>query len=297
MTRWLEQLDLFCGEITPQRAVVYARCPLPETAGKWKLAGRLRGPMSKFGGTLPANSALQDLGPGKTLLAKALVPDPCRWTPSHPSHYLADVELFHNGELVERIRRTFAIRQLVVQSGGLFLASERTILRAARSASVLSHDIAAWHEVPLVRVINQWDDAMLNQALLEGCLLVADCTHIAADQLQDTIRRLSSHSAVGIAILHSSFADWDTLRKIAPNLLFAASLTGTVGISAPALIWSAADPSAEAAQRLSTYPMPIIVERRLSKDEHAASPSDARLACDQLQADWAPFGQFAGYVV
>lgn len=297
MTRWLEQLDLFCGEITPQRAVVYARCPLPESSGRWTLAGRLRGPMSKFGGTLPANSQLHDLGPGRTLLAKTLVPDPCRWTPNHPSHYVADIELRCDGQAVETLRRTFAIRQLVVQSGGLFLASERTILRGAHASSVSDQDVPTWHDVPLAKVVDQWDDATLNQALIEGCLIVADCTQIANDQLRETVRRLAAQTAVGMALFGDETIDWDALRKIAPNLLLVAKTSASLETAKPDLLWSDVAPCSETAQHLLSARLPIIVERRLPEIKQASSPDEARLACDQLQADWARFGQFAGYVV
>ena len=72
----LSQLDIFYGDLTANRALVYARLPRPDDGADWKLTGQIRGPRCRTAQTLPATSPLVDLGTGPTLLARALVPEP-----------------------------------------------------------------------------------------------------------------------------------------------------------------------------------------------------------------------------
>ena len=81
----LSDLDIFYGELTVNRAFVYARLPRPADDEGLSLVGQVRGPRCSRAQTLPLTSPLVDLGPGPTLLARALVPDPCFWSPDLPA--------------------------------------------------------------------------------------------------------------------------------------------------------------------------------------------------------------------
>lgn len=300
MKRMLDEVDLFCQEITPQRAVVYARCPRPSTGETWTLSGRVRGPQSRIAQTLPANSVLRDLGDGESLLAVSLVTDPCRWTPAAPAYYQVDLELRSNGQIVEQDRRPFGIRQCVVQNGGLFLSSERWILRAARTTSTASTNLRDWHEAPLAQVVDGLDPQTFAAALVEGCFVVADFSGVPVNEIEHAVRQAAKFSAVGIVVLPANCGmESSRLRKLAPNLLlarrFETDAPNPVDRFDADLIWTSATPSAEMADRLLRIGLPTMVERRLIAP--AASVAEARLACDRLQADWASYGQFAGYVV
>jgi hypothetical protein len=56
------------------------------------LQGTLRGPYCELARTLPAEFRFQDLGPQQIGLARAIVPDPCVWSPELPLLYQVDVE-------------------------------------------------------------------------------------------------------------------------------------------------------------------------------------------------------------
>ena len=65
----LAELDVLYGDLTPNRACVYARLPRPADDAGLKLAGQVRGPRCLTAETLPLSATLVDLGPGPTLLA------------------------------------------------------------------------------------------------------------------------------------------------------------------------------------------------------------------------------------
>ena len=86
-TDLLANLDVFHGDLTVNRAYVYARLPRPTDDRGLSIVGQVRGPRCKLAETLPVTSPLVDLGPGPTLLAQALVPDPVFWSPDLPAIY------------------------------------------------------------------------------------------------------------------------------------------------------------------------------------------------------------------
>src|SRR4051812_6948047 len=99
MPNLLDNLDVFYCELTPARATVYARLEgLGSTAGL-SLTGYVRGPRCFYSKTLPATFRLQDAGPGPSLLAKSLVPDPCYWSPETPHIYDVTVELRNGADV------------------------------------------------------------------------------------------------------------------------------------------------------------------------------------------------------
>ena len=86
------QLELFFGDASDAVARVYARLPCDETTTGSQLTGELIGPECRFAQTLSARIPFQDRGPGESLLAEAVVPDPCFWTPELPMLYKARIE-------------------------------------------------------------------------------------------------------------------------------------------------------------------------------------------------------------
>src|SRR5829696_6519128 len=125
MTNDLPQLDVFYGDLTVNRAFVYARLPLPAEVGAWSLAGQIRGPRCLAAETLPVTSPLLDLGPGPTLLARAMVTDPCFWSPDLPAIYDVTVNLLRGTEIVASARREIGLRSLGVRGKHLALESKR----------------------------------------------------------------------------------------------------------------------------------------------------------------------------
>ena len=120
-----------------------------EARRRYQLTGRLIGPECRFAKTLPATIPFIDRGPGKGLLAEAIVPDPCFWTPELPFLYRAIVEVYSSRSVVrpfitaafgseaqarrERddytIDRPFGIRRLGTIGRSLYLDGNRWVAR------------------------------------------------------------------------------------------------------------------------------------------------------------------------
>ena len=99
MTCDLSSLAIFYGDLTVAQAYVYARLPRPAEDSGLSLVGQVRGPRCLQAETLPVTSPLVDLGPGSTLLARAVIPDPCFWSPDLPAIYDVTLNLLRDQEI------------------------------------------------------------------------------------------------------------------------------------------------------------------------------------------------------
>lgn len=118
-------LQIFYGKATDSLAYVYARMPSRAEWIKPRLVGTVRGPRADGVRTLPTTVQLVDLGPGESILARAIVPDPGFWSPDVPAVY--DVEVvFHvtdivrgsQGEACKLIETVSAIEQILDRGFG-----------------------------------------------------------------------------------------------------------------------------------------------------------------------------------
>jgi hypothetical protein len=116
--------------------------------------------------------------------------------------------------------------------------------------------------------------------------------------LASRLRELARYPGVALAVVHGELPADFQRAAAAPNLLLAQPLAS----GEPALLHSWADLAWVAAEDVREFTrlasaidhIPIIAVRPLS----APLPIDeSRAACDRLQRDLAPIGQFAGYVV
>jgi hypothetical protein len=120
------------------------------------------------------------------------------------------------------------------------------------------------------------------------------------------LARLSRFAAVAMAIVEGQGVDGHALHRCAPNVLIAPLVRESVhgthsqsvqGVELPpwaqAIVCEVADP-AEFGRRIQSLECPVIALRRL---ETSLSLPEARTACDRLQRDLAPHGDFAGYLV
>jgi hypothetical protein len=111
----LSRVELFFGEATDTQCRIYARAPRDTSVDDLRLMGTISGPQSMYAQTLPATFSFSDRGPGPTLLAEVILPDPCFWTPETPQLYQVNIELHRAGDVVVSERRMFGIRRLGVQ--------------------------------------------------------------------------------------------------------------------------------------------------------------------------------------
>lgn len=290
--------EIFVGEANPAEARFYARMPWDAESSP-VLVGIVSGPSCRYARTLPARVALVDQGPGSSLLAQAIVPDPCFWTPDLPFLYDVEVQLRPGSRYTMPLplaRRTVGIRPLGVRGNRLVLEGKTWVLRGAQVASVGDFPLAAWHDAGAAMLVADPTDELCNEASRVGVLLLAELS-CPTDRLPAELRRLSDHAAVGFAILpYDTIAD-DDLRQAARSLI----LVQMAAIESPqstapwaqVVICPAGDLDA-ACRFADACRLPIIACRKL---DDPATVQDARLACDRLQRDLAGRGDFAGYIV
>lgn len=337
-----EELDLFLGEATPLRAVVYARLA-GETArrlaaadaadaaaaaadkaaaaagsvgefgvsmsggrapSRRRLVGRLTGPRCVHSRMLPADYQLLDQGPGPTRLARAALPDPCYWSADLPALYDVVVELQCDGRVERRWRRSVGFRRLGARGRHLLLEGIRWVLRGVNRSSAPADPLDDWRRHSAVALVDPaetpLDDRLLDDASNSGLPLVVRLHGPAANRPEE-FRRLARHAAV-IGLLWEpsetgTAADepFDP-RSAAPGLLLLQRYTS---LDRPPEPWAdvlatPAEALQERAAEFVAIGRPIVALRPLDRPVDLRT---ARDACDRLQRDLAPHGDFSGYVV
>jgi hypothetical protein len=287
----LSQLDLFYGELTVNRASVYARLPLPED-DRLTLSGQVSGPRCLNTRTLPVTVYFCDLGKGPTLLSRAWIPDPSFWSPDVPSIYDCLVQLRRGGEILATSRREIGLKAFGVKGRFFALHGKPWVLRGVSTASANELLPREWHAASASFVCDQMD-ARLAEASQRGAMSVVELAG-APEEILSNLRILAMFPAAVLAVIrgHRPLA----VKGIAPNVLLAQPLDPVREFSLQPwadAIWAQTTDAATLTQLLATD-RPVIAVRRLAS---ARPVADARALCDELQRDLAPIGQFAGYVV
>ncbi|MEX2177011.1 MAG: hypothetical protein WD872_21795, partial [Pirellulaceae bacterium] len=139
-------------------------------------------------------------------------------------------------------------------------------------------------------------DEMLAEAAQWGALTAA-CVPESGDHAARRLRQLALSPGVAIAIVPGELPADFKRSQAAPNVLLAQPVDPKDRASlAPwaQLAWVKADNLQAFADVTRTLEIPVVAVRPLGEPLPIA---EARAACDTLQRDLAPLGQFAGYVV
>ncbi len=326
-TSELQNLVIFFGDANDAIARVYAR--LEDAEEGLTLSGQVLGPFCQYAKTLPAHVPLVQKGQAGSLLAEAVVPDPCFWTPELPFEYRVRVELHStpvkptmasSGSLLATAELPLGIRRLGVRGQDLFLEGKRFVIRGvcrheldqnpspsgrgqgegsnhAQGDSDFVRLLDEFHATQTALCVINPSDALCEEASRLGVLLIAEITD------PKELPRLARWSAVGIAVLPADAQIEAAVCSAAPNLLLAQRVTDLTSPPRPwaQLLVCETNPSAAGRGqsegptehgRLDVGP-PILIERRLTEPLPLQA---ARAACDKLQADVAP-ANFAGYLV
>lgn len=293
------ELDLFHGSADPRQARIYAR--LPNVPGA-KLTGVLRGPQSLLGTTLPTTIPFRDLGSGDTMLAEALLPDPCFWSPEMPALYTAHLELQQGHDCVASLDRTIGIRALGVKGRSFYDQGKRVVLRGASFQWPLSPDLLQWHdELATVLAVNP-NEALCDEATRVGVRIVAQLQQPDHD-IRAEVRRLGRHPSVQVIAVDANQQPEQVLidkhlQQLAPNTVLArmhafGSAGQRTGEAPEAhLVFTVQnEPSPEF---LKSLPGAVMVWE--GGDEYP-NVALARGACDRVQAKFARVADFAGFFV
>src|SRR3954465_13752033 len=173
MTNDLSQLDLFYGELSPSGGSVYARLPRPPGEATCKLTGTIVGPRCFNSRTLPATAYFCDLGPGPTLLSRALVLDPAYWSADVPSIYDVTIDLRCGDEVVATARREIGLKAVGVRGRHFVLQARPWVLRGVCGASARAEFPGEWHAASATFVCDQID-ARLAEASQRGVFAVIE---------------------------------------------------------------------------------------------------------------------------
>ncbi len=216
---------VFHGDVNPHRGHVYVQGPaVPHR--DWQLRGQVHGPRSRLTRTLPATVPLQDLGAGPSALARALVPDPCCWTPGRPYLYDVEVEIWSGARQLDAFRQPLGLRRFGLDRGRFLLEGQPWPLVGCYDSSVLAGGWQAWRELEVARVVADPSEAICEEASEEGVVLIADLSRAAPGVLAREVQRVGKWAAVMLVLVDAHHAAHLPLRTQAPNTLLAAELTG-----------------------------------------------------------------------
>lgn len=168
MSNLLDQLDLFHGETTDALAHIYARLPRAGLPEGCTLTGTLAGPDCRYAKTLTTRVKFADCGPGPTLLARAVLPDPCGWTPELPFLYRANLELRCRGELLASEERIYGIRRLGVRGKSFYWEGKRWVMRGVCLDSIDCKTVEDWRETGTAMFVENAPEELLSEASKTG---------------------------------------------------------------------------------------------------------------------------------
>jgi Glycosyl hydrolases family 2 len=281
--------QIFPGSMNENVAQVYAR-HVGTNSSSAKITGRVRGPFNALAQTLPANSPFQMLPPGDSLLARAVVTDPCTWSPDSPALYQVQVELQGDpaASSVAYQTTTFGFRRFGTRAQSLNLNGRRWVLRGIAADNQFTSDIAAYKELAITLVIQQVDVSLLTLASQQGWPILVDASHNI--QLHwSTVWEWAQFPCVLAIVLPTWHESWPPI----PNLVRVQRLHPGESAAAWADVVLLDITEPHTSVDFSRYSQPIIAWQRVDCPSLLA----AREAIDLLQASLAGNGPMAGYVV
>jgi len=234
------------------------------------------------------------LGPGPTLLARAVLPDPSFWSADLPAIYDVTVSLMRGETVIGSARRELGLRWLGIRSDHFVQAGKRWVMRGVSARSSMAELPREWHEAGAAYVSAQLELDCLSETSEWGALAAVEVSGGPAE-IMERLREISKFPGAGMAIVRGELPFDFKRSQVAPNLLLAQAVRVEEMVLPPwaQFLWAEFDDEAVLSRLLSAN-APVVAVRYLT----GPRPLDqARAACDQLQRDLAGIGQFAGYVV
>ena len=295
-------LTVFFGHASNAEARVYAQWQgdQPALMSQLTISGTILGPHSAHARTLPAKMPFRFLGStGDLPLAEAIVPDPCFWTPESPYTYRVNLEVKQQGEVVEHHEQLFGIRPLGTRGRSFYLDGRRWVLRGGFSSDSNTIELADWRDAELATKVSFSDDAeFLAKASELGVLLVGQLSGESENTLS-RLEQLARWPAVGMVLMDTAVAEATLVANRPRNVLLGQRLRvdETMTEFQPAqwadfVVGDVDDPALFVVQTKELQ-IPVVACRQM---ESELSPQNIRTACEQLQQDLAPYGDFAGYL-
>ena len=209
--------------------------------------------------------------------------------------------LVRGEEVLAEVQRPFGIRALGARGGDLLLEGKRLVIRGGGGWRVSGTkpqqtddwEPRLWHDSTMAILVDSPSDELCRQADTAGVLLIARLAG-RSDDAAARLRRLGCFSSVAVVILDDEAARGENIGKPRSGILLAQQIRS--GDSPDLPPWAdvvVCDLSHDDANEfdLSQVTFPVLMYRGA---DSPTPPQPARSACDQLQRDLAPLGQFAG---
>lgn len=186
------------------------------------------------------------------------------------------------------------IRRLGVRGRSLILDNSRWVVRGVRLERIAADDLVVARETGSAIFAPPVDDAIYFEASRFGVPLVIDLSDRPVDIGE--VRRAGTWPAVFAIVFDPQAEIGPDVRAAARNVLFALAPGQWPGVQPTWAQIVLVDLPPDSSANIAASDLPIIVRRRTSAAENATLAT-ARAACDRLQYDLAPHGDFAGYFV
>jgi hypothetical protein len=292
-------VEIFVGQATNMGARIYvgvrSDIAFEQVARPRRLTGSVSGPECRYARTLPIHVPLRETDSKSPLLAEALVPDPCFWTPQMPHLYQVQADIYDGHDKIGQCGAMFGIRRFTTRGCNLILDEKRFVIRGTASITPWAESIQRWHDAELAALVTDPNDELCAEASRCGVLLIAELTRI---RQRLRARELSQWPAVGLVIQQRAVLERPGAEADIPNGVIAAQRFALGERVRPAnraqAVICDVEEAGEAAARIGDCPLPIVAFRRC---RDGTSVDEARAACDRLQRDLAPRFDLAGYLV
>ena len=292
----LNRVQLFHGDATPAQALIYARLEDMGVKCGCSLSGQLVGPLRTDARTLPASISFVPCDPGDSLLAHAVLPDPCYWSMATPALYRAELEFHNNDGNITRAQLLTGFRGLGTRGSHLFRHGKPWVIRGVKLSQTPDTDWGTWRRLAAAMITDAPGEELCRRASNTGVALLVNLPN-DAQQRDQMLQRISNWPAVAVVYAESGTAGMATMPSRFPNLIFGEFFrAGQVVEPAPwthVVICEVGEIEAFQ-QHISTCSCPIIAARSTAI---VKGLEHARHECDRLQSDLAPTGDFVGYLV
>lgn len=303
-----DDLIIYHGEAYDTLARVYVEYSAHD-ATDCEIVGQVVGPRCEYAKTLPARMSLRMQSGGNVIRAEAIVPDPCFWSPRMPQLYDVQIEVRCGDKIICSAERPLGIRRLGPRGESLFLEGTRWVMRGVSEGTLPESDandtelLQSCHDAEAALLISDASDELLESASRLGTLLLVQVTG-SSDEIARQLNRLSRYP-VAIAVIRSESAsvvgdlafDATAKEKRPRNLLLAQHVKESD--AEPLAPWAQmvlveGQEASRIAERAKAFSLPVIAYRPAAAGQGVL---EDRKACDHLQRDLAPHGDFAGYIV
>ncbi len=219
----LRRLEIVVGETNPMACRVYARLPGRSSLAGDRLSGSVRGPRCRYSSTLEANLPLVDSGPGESLLAACLVPDPCFWTPQLPFVYSVEVDLHQRDRMLGSTTRLLGVKRIGVDQRRLLFDGLRWRPLACHVEAPPPDELMPWRDaatsdLALSLAVTHPSDALCQEASLGGVPLIVSLDQSDPSPAAELIR-LARWPAVCLVLVDERLSLSPADCRAAPNIV------------------------------------------------------------------------------